>query len=895
MGHIRYSKSPWGAPVILAKKKDGTWRMCVNYKGLNKLTIRNSYPLPRSDDLIDRLQSARYFTKIDLRTGYHQIRVSEEDVSKTAFRTRYGHYEFRVLPFGLTDAPATFQQLMNDIFRDQLGDFVVVFLDDIMVYSNTFEDHVRHVQIVLDKLREYKLFAKLSKCDFFQKEITYLGHHISRSGVSIDKSKIEAVLNWPRPSNVKDVRSFLGFVGFLRRSLQNYSSYTAPFTDLLKGITRKSTKPIEWNASLEETFNKLKSLIVNAPTLAIPDPNQTFEVETDASDYAIGAALFQIGRPIAFESKKLDSAQRNYSVQEKELFAIIYALKKWRHYLYGSKFTVLTDHKSLQYFLSQKNFEGRKARWAELMQDFDFEIRYRKGALNSVADALSRIPEINALSFVEFNNDLFDLIRGKQKYLDDRTFSKFWKRAETGIDVDYGTTSTPKNLYYVANGLLYRNSKVCIPHIKDIKNKILYECHDAPSAGHPGVQRTLALIKARFFWPKMKPEVEAYVIRCPQCQVIKAERQKKAGLLQPLDIPAEKWQSISMDFIVGLPRSAEGNNAIWVVVDRLTKMARFIPTKSTITAKQLAIKFIKHLYSLYGLPMEIVSDRDSKFTSTFWSEVMQKLQTTLSLSSSDHPQSDGQTERVNQILEDMLRAYVAQKPSLWETYLPMVEFAYNSAKHTSTKYSPFMLMYGYTPRPPIDVSFDSHTLDSTKDFLSDMLEARKLAEENLRMAQDRNVFYANHDRKPRDFHVGQQVFLRVPKDSETLRTGPCAKLAPRYCGPYKVLKRIGPNAYRLDLPSNVMVHPVFHVSRLKEAIGYDDNVVPPSNLSTLEDDHFSPHEPEKILDHRARNLRSKVVHRYKVKWKDRLEEDNTWETEDTLRKHFPTFPLQECN
>jgi hypothetical protein len=197
MGHIRYSKSPWGAPVILAKKKDGTWRMCVNYKGLNKLTIRNSYPLPRSDDLIDRLQSARYFTKIDLRTGYHQIRVSEEDVSKTAFRTRYGHYEFRVLPFGLTDAPATFQQLMNDIFRDQLGDFVVVFLDDIMVYSNTFDDHVRHVRIVLDKLREYRLFAKLSKCDFFQKEITYLGHHISRSGVSIDKSKIEAVLNWP--------------------------------------------------------------------------------------------------------------------------------------------------------------------------------------------------------------------------------------------------------------------------------------------------------------------------------------------------------------------------------------------------------------------------------------------------------------------------------------------------------------------------------------------------------------------------------------------------------------------------------------------------------------------------------------------------------------------------
>ena len=274
---------------------------------------------------------------------------------------------------------------------------------------------------------------------------------------------------------------------------------------------------------------------------------------------------------------------------------------------------------------------------------------------------------------------------------------------------------------------------------------------------------------------------------------------------------------------------------------------------------------------------------------------MQKLETQLCLSSSDHPESDGQTERVTQILEDMLRAYVAKKPSLWETYLPLVEFAYNSAKNTSTKYSPFMLMYGYSPRAPIDVSFDTHNLDSTKDFLTDMQEVLKLAQQNIKTAQDRNVYYANHNRQPREFQVGQKVYLRVPKDSVTLKTGPCAKSDPRYCGPFTITKHIGPNAYRLDLPPHVMVHPVFHVSRLKEALGGDDNIVTPTNLTTLEDTRFVPHEPERILDHRIKKLRSREIHEYKIKWKDRVEEDSTWERVDTLQKLFPTFQLQECN
>jgi hypothetical protein len=894
MGHIRHSKSPWGAPVILVKKKDGTWRMCVNYRRLNKLTIKNSYPLPRADDLIDRLQGARYFSKIDLRTGYHQIRIAEDDVPKTAFRTRYGHYEFLVMPFGLTNAPATFQQEMNDTFRDQLGHFVVVFLDDILIYSRTLDEHSEHVRFVLQTLRDKHFYAKLSKCEFFKSSITYLGHLITDQGLQIDPSRIEKVKLWPVPRNVRELRSFLGFVSFLRKSVHHFSQLTTPFTDLLKGQKHKSTKPISWNNQLQECFNILKEHVCTAPTLTLPDPSKPFEVETDASDYAIGAILYQDGKPIAFESRKLDPTQRRYSVQEKELFAVIHALRTWRHYLYGNRFVVTTDHQSLKYFCDQQDLTGRKARWADLIQEFDFSIRYRKGSLNTVADALSRLHEVNMLSFTELKSDLFDLLRGK--YLDDSFFKRYWVRAESGIEANE-ITKPSKSTFHISNGLLYRNGKVCVPDLPEVKKKILYECHDAPSAGHPGIHRTLVLVSTNFFWPQLRHDVQTYVVKCLQCQINKAERLKVAGLLHPLDIPNKKWESISMDFIVSLPRTQRGHDSIWVIVDRLTKLARFIPTRTTVKAQELAYQFVNELFRFYGLPMDIVSDRDSKFTSDFWTQVFKKLETNLSMSSTDHPQSDGQTERVNQIIEDMLRAYVAKKPTKWEQYLPLLEFAYNSSRHTSTGYSPFMLMYGFQPRAPIDVTFNRDEFDSTQNFLRDMQEMLHIARDNIKTAQDRARFYADHNRHPRVLYPGQKVFLRVPQNSKSLSMGKCAKLAPRYCGPFIVLKRIGSSAYCLDLPAGVDVHPVFHVSRLKELLGSDDNMVTIKDLVVHEDLASKPHSPEKILDSRIKNLRSKQIREFKIKWMDQSICDATWERETVLKTNFPDFnlTLQECN
>jgi len=353
-GYIQPSTSPFGAPVLFVHKKDGTLRLCVDYRALNKNTIKNRYPLPRIEDLMDRLVGAKYFTKIDLYSGYHQIRIKEADTSKTAFRTRYGHYEFLVLPFGLTNAPATFMTLMNDVFREFLDDFVIVYLDDILIYSKTREEHLQHLHQVLQTLRKHHLYAKFSKCEIFKQKVEYLGHYISSEGISVDLRKVNAVKEWPMPSNVSELRSFLGLTSYYRKFIKSFSTIAAPLTMLLH-----KDQPYKWNEAQQLAFDELKRQLTSAPILLLPDPTKPFTVTTDASDIAIGAVLSQDqGRgdqPVAYESRKLSPAEQNYPVHEKELLAIVHAIKLWRTYLEGQKFTVITDHASLEYIKTQAN------------------------------------------------------------------------------------------------------------------------------------------------------------------------------------------------------------------------------------------------------------------------------------------------------------------------------------------------------------------------------------------------------------------------------------------------------------------------------------------------------------------------------------------------------------
>ena len=384
-GFIRPSTSSWGAPVLFAKKKDKTLRLCIDYRQLNRVTIKNRYPLPRIDDLFDQLRGARVYSKIDLRTGYHQLRVRDTDIPKTAFRTRYWHFEFTVMPFGLTNAPTAFMDLIHRIFQPYLDQFVVVFVDDILIYSQSEWEHEYHLRIVLQLLRDHQLYAKFSKCELWLTEVRFLGHVVSASGVLVDPEKVEAVMSWERPKSVFEIRSFLGLAGYYRRFIEDFSRIAAPMTRL----TQKEFK-FDWDDRCEEAFQELKRRLTSAPILIVSDRGQGYTVYRDVSRARLGCVLMQTGRVVAYGSRQLKNHEQNYPTHDMELATVVFALKIWRHYLYGEEFEVYSDHKSLKYIFTQRDLNMRQRRWMEFLEDYDFTLHYHPGKANVVADALSR-------------------------------------------------------------------------------------------------------------------------------------------------------------------------------------------------------------------------------------------------------------------------------------------------------------------------------------------------------------------------------------------------------------------------------------------------------------------------------------------------------------------------
>jgi hypothetical protein len=398
---IQHSMSPWGAPVLFVHKKDHTLRLCTDYRELNKVTIKKKYPLPRIDDLFDQLQGSRVFSKIDLQSGYHQLKIKKGDISKTAFRTRYGHYEYVVMPFGLTNAPAAFMDLMNRVFKPFLDQFVVVFIDDILIYSKTEEEHAEHLEIVLQTLRKHKLYAKLKKCDFWLKEVAFLGHVISGEGISADPTKIQAVVDWKRPTTVTEIRSFLGLAGYYGRFIEGFAQLVAPLTQL----TRKGMKFV-WSEKCEENFQEPKHRLVTAPVLAVPIAGIGYTIFCDASNIGLGCVLMQNNKVIAYASRQLKPHEKNYPTHDLELGAMVFALKIWRHYLYGEHCEIFTDHKSLKYIFTQKELNMRQRRWLELLKDYDININYHPGKANSVADALSRKGDGRVAALITTQRDI---------------------------------------------------------------------------------------------------------------------------------------------------------------------------------------------------------------------------------------------------------------------------------------------------------------------------------------------------------------------------------------------------------------------------------------------------------------------------------------------------------
>ena len=870
-GYIQPSVSPFGAPILFVPKKDGGIRMCVDYRALNRVTVHNRYPLPRIDELLDRLLGAKLFTKIDLRSGYHQIRVHPEDVPKTAFRTRYGHFEFLVLPFGLTNAPATFMNLMHSIFREQLDDFVIIFLDDILVYSKDLDSHVAHVRQTLSILRHHQLYAKVSKCAFFQSSVEYLGHVVSAQGLQVDPAKVQAVQDWKIPTNVTEVRSFLGLAGYYRRFIPQFARIAAPLTNL----TRKNI-PFTWSLREGEAFTALKEVLQHAPVLQLADPSKDYIVTADASDFAIGAVLSQIWEdgehPIAYESRKLNAAEMNYPTHERELLSVVHALRQWRHYLLGKHFKIVTDHHSLKYLMTQPNLSKRQARWVEQLSEFDFEVVHRPGKSNVVADALSRLSTVQ-VGTASRRHHREDLFRGlEQAYQKEEEIKEILDNLEAH-----------KEFCVVQNKLYYRGKgrmQLYLP--QGMRDLILRECHDTRYSGHLGVRKTEELVSRDFYWPTLQADVATYVATCEECQRNKPSNVRPAGLLQPLEIPGQRWEKISMDFITHLPKTRAGYDSLLVMVDYLTKMMVLRPTHGTATAVDTARIFMDAVVRLHGLPRVIVSDRDTKFTSNFWREVCRVMGTTLAMSSGFHPQTDGQTERANRSIEEMLRAYVGKRQSDWDDRLGMIEFAYNNSIHTSSGYTPFYLCYGRHPVSPATLLSQVESKNEAADsFLRQLEEDMAQAMENLRRAQEKQKRYADKRRRELELSVGDQVLLSTRNLPVQVAVGGSRKLGPLYCGPFTVLEKLT-SAYRLDLPPHMKVHPVFHVSQLKLYRKPEDVTRRYEKPDPIITDTGAEYEVEEIINHRKRRRGKKTIIEYLICWKGYPAHEMTWEPEENV-------------
>ena len=857
-GFIQPSKSPYGAPVLFVKKKDGSMRLCVDYRMLNKQTIKNKYPLPRIDELLDRLKGAKIFSSLDLRSGYNQIRIAPEDVHKTAFRTRYGHFEFKVLPFGLTNAPAVFSAVMNDVFFKLLDKCVLCYLDDILVFSPSVEQHEKDLREVLRRLREHKLFGKLSKCEFFKDQVEFLGHTVSKDGIKVQENKIKAINNWPTPQNVEQLRSFLGLANYYLKFIKDFSTIAAPLTQLLH-----KDKPFIWDNDTNDAFNKLKKSLSSAPVLVCPDPEKEFHLACDASDFAMGAVLSQLHgedlKPVAFMSRKFNKAELNYPVHDKELLAIITALKHWKYYLEGPKVFIYTDHNSLKYLDTQPDLNKRQARWVETLSLFDYKIIYKPGKDNIPADRLSR-SHVNSISIVNLKEEVIKEI--KENYAKDTYFSKFKDHLNRNfIEQD--------NLYYFVDG---QSKRLCIPNIP-LRKILLHDNHDSSTSGHLGFEKTYENISKSFFWPKISIDVKNYVSSCDACQRNKSSTQSKAGLLQPLPIPDAPWETVTMDFVVQLPKTKRGFDAITVFVDKLTKMVHFVPSHTNDTAVDTARIFFDNIFRLHGLPKKIISDRDSKFTSKFWNALFQLLDIKLSLSTAFHPESDGQTERTNRTLEQILRNYISYKQDDWDLFLSSAEFACNNAVQSSTKNSPFFLNYGKNLRSPGQLLNETNTqVEESNKWLEQLHSSIQLAKESLLDAQMYQEQYVNSSRREEEFKVGEKVLLSTKnftQDKDKERKS--KKLTSKFASPFKIKKQVSKVAYELELPESLKIHPVFHVGLLKrytEDTEFGRIPTPPEPIGIDNEEY----EVEKIID-------SKIKYRkkyYLVKWKNFPDHENSW-------------------
>ncbi|KAF8755117.1 hypothetical protein RHS01_05431 [Rhizoctonia solani] len=840
-GKICPSTSSAGAPVMFVKKADGSLRLVVDYQKLNKVTHKNVYPLPRQDNLMAKLRHTKIFTKLDLQWGYNNVRIKEGDKWKTAFRTKYRLFEYLVMPFGLTNAPAAFQHFMNNLFRNLIDVTVVIYLDNILIFSENPEEHPSHIREVLSRLMKNHLFCKLSKCHFHVTTIDYLGIVISPTGFLMDQKKIEAVTLWPQPKTVKQVQAFLGFVNYLRQFIPNFSLVARP----LHNLTKKET-PWSWGEPEEAAFKELKSLVTQSPVLIHSNPKLPYYLETDASGVAMGAILSQRGpdnwlHPIAYMSKSFSGAKANYNTHNKELLAIIKALEEWRIFLEATNkpIQVFTDHCNLEYWMQARTFNRRHARWRVFLSNFNFEIHYRPGKQSGKPDALSR-----RLDYVDMAPE-----------------------PEVMLPAEVFANTTEEELEIVTE---IRSKLREDPSLEHIIQFLTEDADNAP----PSIRKAYRdydweedLLCRSYWWPGMKSSAKEWVKCCPICQANHCAHAPVISL-KPLEVPPFPFHTISYNFITGFPK-LQGSDAILVVIDSFSKFGHFIPTTKRISAKGLADLFVSHVWKLHGLPVRTISDRGTTFTGKFLRALYQQLGIKPAFSLAYHPESDGQTERVNQFIEFYLRSYVAADHLDWALWLPLAEYAYNNAKHAATGKTPFELVYGRNPvmnpsNIPANVLEANHVADT-------LAQEWKEAESALRMTKERMA--GTRGTIPK-YSIGEKVWLDTKNVNIWLNSN---KLDPKRLGPFEITKKISSHMYCLKLPATLKIHNVFYVGLLSKSHESPSQPFPdqppPETIEGEEE-----YKVEQILD----SKRQQGKWFYLIKWKGYGPEDNSWEPEELL-------------
>ncbi|UYV61247.1 hypothetical protein LAZ67_1004099 [Cordylochernes scorpioides] len=842
-GIIRPSSSPWSFPVILVKKRDGKYRFCVDYRKLNNVTVKDVYPIPRIDEVMDTLQGSTHFSAIDLRSGYWQVEVEKRDKEKTAFTTAHGLYEFNVMPFGLCNAPATFERNMENMLGNLRWQICLCYLDDVIIYSPDFPTHLKRLEAVFRCFRESNLRLNDKKCRFAFEELEILGYITSKHGIKPAEHNIKAVRNFPRPKKVKEVQSFLGMCSYYRKFIKDFSKIADPLTNLIK----KSVS-FTWTERQEEAFQTLKTALLSPPILGHFNPNAPTYVHTDASNIGIGATLVQdIGgeeKVISYLSRTLSKAEQNYSTTEKECLAVVWSMSKLRPYLYGRHFKIVTDHHALCWLKNLKDPTGRLARWALKIQEYDFDIIHKSGKKHLDADGLSRGP----LPETDWDEDFERLFLNQITDEEDK-FSESVKK-----NLNESRRSIAQN-FKEEDGCLFKKNPnpegrawlLVVPENK--KREIMKEYHNHMSNGHLGVARTMYRIKSKYFWPSMLKDVSEFVKTCHLCQSRKGSNQLPSGLLQPIPPANFPFERIGIDFVGPLPSTKNRKKSIIVLTDYYTRYAE-TRAVSEATVKEVSKFLVEDIFLRHGAPQYLISDRGSQFTSNLMKEVMKTCKIKHCFTTSYHPQTNGLTERLNRTLINMLSMYVNTDQKNWDEILPFITHAYNTTIQETTGYSPFFLMFGREPTSLLDdrnisVDIDKDDYDEyIKHHLDKINRTRKLVINNTIKTQER--MKKNYDKKhmERSYEPGELVAVWTP----IRKIGKCEKLLRKYFGPYRILKKLSNVNYLIEPKDNPGQDPlIVHVSRIKpyferiDEVNHEDGREPilqplPQRIE-MEDDH----------------------------------------------------------